>query len=248
MRVAVAGGTGMVGKQVVAALKAAGHEPVILARSAGVDLISGKGLSPAMAGVEAVIDVSNVNTRRAAESVAFFETATRQLLAAGEQAGVRHHLALSIVGIDRVKMGYYEGKLRQEELVLAGSVPATVLRATQFHEFAGQLLAQLPGTPIAVVPSMKVQPIAAWEVADALVTALTGAPSGLLPELAGPREESLAGMLRQLLRASGSLRPVLPLRFPAAGGAAMAKGGLLPSGPGPRGEQTYTAWLAEQLR
>ena len=236
----------MVGMQVVAALRAAGHEPVVLARSAAVDLISGKGLAAAMAGVEAVIDVSNVNTRRASESVAFFETATRQLLAAGEQVGVRHHLALSIVGIDRVKMGYYAGKLRQEELVLAGSVPASVLRATQFHEFAGQLLAQLPGTPIAVVPSMKVQPIAAWEVADALVSAVTQKPAGLLPELAGPQEETLAGMIRQLLRAGGARRPVLSLRLPAAGGAAMAKGGLLPSGPGPRGVQTYSAWLAEQ--
>jgi uncharacterized protein YbjT (DUF2867 family) len=248
MLVAVAGGTGMVGKQVVAALAAAGHQPVVLARGCGIDLISGEGLSAALSDVEAVIDVSNLNTRKATEAVAFFGTATRQLLAAGERAGVRHHLALSIVGIDRVNMGYYEGKRKQEELVLAGQVPATVLRSTQFHEFAGQLLAQLPGGPIAVVPSMRTQPIAAREVASALVTAIAGPPAGLLPELAGPREESLVGMIRQLLRARGSRRRVLPIRLPAAGGAAMAAGGLLPSGPGPRGEQTYADWLAEQPR
>ena len=154
-RIAVAGGTGVVGRHVVEALAAAGCEPVVLARSTGVDLVSGAGLDAALTGARAVVDVSNVATQRRSASVGFFTAATSALLAAGARAGVRHHVVLSIVGVDRVDTGYYAGKRRQEELVLAGGVPATVLRATQFHEFADQVLAIARG-PVAPVPSMRV--------------------------------------------------------------------------------------------
>jgi uncharacterized protein YbjT (DUF2867 family) len=142
MRVAVAGGTGTVGRHVVAALTAAGHDPVVLARSRGVDLVSGRGLDDVLAGATALVDVSNLTTTRTRESVAFFDAVTRNLVAAGGRAGVKHHVALSIVGMDRLRYAYYEGKRRQEELLLAGPAPASVLRCTQFHEFAGQVLAR----------------------------------------------------------------------------------------------------------
>jgi uncharacterized protein YbjT (DUF2867 family) len=247
MRIAVAGGTGVVGSYVVSAVTEAGHEPVVLSRGRGIDLVTRTGLDDALSGVDAVIDVSNQSTTSRKKSVAFFDATTTNLLDAGLRAGVGHHVALSIVGIDRVDFSYYAGKARQEELILASPLPASVLRATQFHEFAGQVLHQVPG-PVAVVPRMRVQPIAAREVAAALVALALGSPVGMAPELAGPQEESLADMARRLLRARGSRKPVLQVRLPVSGAGAMAAGGLLPTGPGPRGVQTYAAWLADQER
>ena len=187
MRMAVAGGTGLIGRQVVSLVEQAGHEPVVLARSRGVDLTTGAGLDAALAGAEVVIDVSNVTTLSKKRSVRFFAAATGQLLAAGARAGVRHHVALSIVGIDRVGWGYYAGKLRQEELIRTATVPWTVLRATQFHEFAEQLLARSPG-PLVPVPRMRVQPVAAREVAARLVELALGPAVG-----SGARDRRAAG-------------------------------------------------------
>jgi uncharacterized protein YbjT (DUF2867 family) len=241
-RIAVAGGTGVVGRHVVEALAAAGCEPVVLARSTGVDLAQGAGLDDALRGVRAVVDVSNVATQRRSVAVGFFTTATSALLAAGARAGVRHHVLLSIVGVDRVDTGYYAGKRAQEELVLAGDVPATVLRATQFHEFAEQVLAIAKG-PVAPVPSMRVQPVAAREVGALLVELALAAPQGRAPELAGPEVHELTHLVRRLLRARGSRRLVLPLKGPTAASRAAVGGALLPTGPGPRGQQTFDEWL-----
>ncbi|MFE1798407.1 SDR family oxidoreductase [Streptomyces sp. NPDC059517] len=250
MRVAVAGGTGLVGGHVVQELTAAGHEPVVLARSRGVDLVTGAGLDTAMAGVEAVVDVSNLDTTRARTAIAFFESAGRRLLDAGARVGVRHHVVLSIVGLERVGLGYYQGKLRQEQVVAqagagGGAVPWTVLRATQFHEFPLQVLDRVPG-PLAVVPRMRTQPVAAREVARHLVELVLGPPRGMAPELAGPRVEELVDMTRRLLRARGQHRLLLPVKMPGRAGTAMVEGGNLPTGSaGPRGGQTFDAWLAE---
>jgi uncharacterized protein YbjT (DUF2867 family) len=243
MRIAVAGGTGAVGRFVVEAVEASGHRPEVISRSGGVDLTTGRGLADALAGVERVIDVSNVVTTGRRKAVAFFEAATGNLLRAGRDAGVRHHVVLSIVGVDRVDWGYYEGKRRQEALVQDGPLPYTVLRATQFHEFAAQMLAR--GGPFVIAPAMRSQPVAAKEVAAALVRAALADPAGLAPELAGPEERDMAAMVRQLQRARGGHRPVLPLRLPGAAGRAMAGGALLPTAPGPRGEQTFDEWVAE---
>ena len=245
MRVAVAGGTGLTGRRVVETLTAAGHDPVVLARSAGVDLMTGRGLADALNGVEAVIDVTNVVTTSRRTSRAFFDTAGRTLLDAERRAGVTHHVALSIVGVDRVDFGYYEGKRRQEELVAASPVPWSVLRATQFHEFTAQTLDRVPG-PVAIVPQMISQPIAVREVAQALVHMVSGSPVGMAPELAGPCVETLADQARRYLRAIGRRRWVLPIRLPMAGGTAMSEGGLLPESPGPRGTQTFDEWLVGQ--
>ncbi|MCF0095659.1 hypothetical protein B0E54_04521 [Micromonospora sp. MH99] len=243
MRIAVAGGTGWVGRLVVNAVRAAGHEPVVLARSTGVDLIRGSGLDEALTGVPVMIDVSNMSTINRKKSENFFGTATGNLLAAGQRGGVRHHVALSVVGADRVNWGYYAGKRRQEALVLDGAVPATVLRSTQFYELAAQMIATIPG-PIAVVPQMLIQPIAAHEVANCLVELALADPAGRAPDIAGPQQLRMSDMVRGLLRARGSHRLVLPVRLPGATGRAMAGHGLLPTGPGPRGTQTFDQWLA----
>lgn len=241
MRVAVAGGTGLIGRMVVDGLRSCGDTAVVVARSAGVDLLTGAGLDHALAGVEAVIDVSNVVTTRRATAVRFFGTATRALLAGGQRAGVTHHIVLSIVGVDRVPWGYYEGKRHQEQLALEGSVPATVLRSTQFYEFADQMLQR--GGPVVLVPKMLTQAIAAPEVASALAALIHAGPQGLAPELAGPEQLRMPDMVRRLARARGVRRPVVAVRLPGQAGRAMAAGGLLPRGDGPRGTQTFAQWL-----
>lgn len=243
MRIAVAGGTGVVGRRVVEALTEQGYEPVVLARSRGVDTMTASGLSDALTGVRAVIDVSNVATLRRRTSEEFFTTSSRNLLAAGERAGVRHHVALSIVGIDRVDTGYYAGKRRQEAVVLAGSLPASVLRATQFHEFAAQLLARTPGRFVPV-PQMLVQPVASLEVAVALVRLATGESVGRAPDLGGPEVHQLVDLVRRLLQARGEQRRIIPLRQPGAAGRQMRLGGLLPGTKAQLGTQTFGKWLA----
>jgi len=245
MKIAVVGGTGLTGGHVVAQLLAAGREVSIVARSRGVDLITGSGLDTALAGADVTIDVTSVTTIKGKESVNFFTTAGSNLLAAAEKAGVGHHIALSIVGVDRVKYGYYDGKLRQEELVRAAPIPWTILRATQFHEFAGQFLERIPG-PFALGPRLRTQPIAVAEVAQHLVDLAGQEPRQMAPELAGPRVELLSDRVRRLLHARGQHRPVVPLWMPGAGFRAIAEGGLLPEGPGPRGKQSFDEWMAEK--
>jgi uncharacterized protein YbjT (DUF2867 family) len=246
MRVAVAGGTGLVGRLIVPELSHAGHVPVVLSRSTGVDLTTGAGLEAALAGVDVVIDVSNVVTTKKMRSIAFFEAATTNLLEAGARAGVRHHVVLSIVGIDLVDFGYYLGKCRQEELTLASGRPVSVLRSTQFHEFAEQLLDRSSG-PIALIPRMQTQPVAAREVADALIALAAGPPVRMAPELGGPQQLELADLVRAVRAARGSHKRVLTVRLPGAAGKAMATGALLPTGDGPRGRQTFDEWLASDV-
>lgn len=238
----MAGGTGLVGRHVVAAVTSLGHEPLVLARSTGVDLVTGSGLS--LAGVDAVVDVTNVGTASRQRAVAFFDAVTRNLLAAEQAAGVRHHVVLSIVGIDRVDTGYYAGKRRQEEVALAGPVPASVVRAAQFHEFAAQWLARVRG-PVVPVPRMLMQPVAAREVGLALAEVGVGPPQGRAPELAGPATVELVDAVRRVLAARGERRVVVPLSLPGASGRAMRSGGLLPADGLPRSGQSFEAWLAE---
>jgi uncharacterized protein YbjT (DUF2867 family) len=210
MKVAVAGGTGVVGRWTVSALRQVGNEPVVLARSTGVDLVSDgaphAGLAAALAGCDAVIDVSNIAGTKAAPVSAFFEAVSRNLMREAAAAGVGHIVALSIIGIDRVPYGYYKGKLRQEA-VLAESpvpVPVSILRAAQFHEFPGQYLTRFSGRFV-IVPRWRVQPVAAREVGAELARLAGGAPPSaaapVLSELAGPAEENMADLIRQVIRA-----------------------------------------------
>jgi uncharacterized protein YbjT (DUF2867 family) len=268
MKVAVAGGTGVVGRWTVSALRQAGNEPVVLARSTGVDLVSGDGLAGALAGCDAVIDVSNIAGTKAAVVSAFFEATSRNLMREAATAGVGHIVVLSIIGIDHVPFGYYQGKLRQEAVLSESPVPVSILRAAQFHEFPGQYLTRFSGRFV-VVPRWRVQPVAAREVGAELARLACGSPPSagapVMSELAGPAEENMADLIRQVIRTpatggstvtggstavggsgKGARRHVIEVRLPGAAGKAMAAGGNLP-GPGvPRGTQTFAEWLAEQ--
>ncbi|MFV2145050.1 MULTISPECIES: SDR family oxidoreductase [Isoptericola] len=242
MRIAVAGGTGVVGRHVVDALERGGHQAVVLARSRGVDVATGDGLDAALEGADAVVDTLNVTSLKEKVATDFFTTTSRNLLSAGARAGVGHHVLLSIVGVDRAAgYGYYRAKAAQEEVVRGGSVPWTVVRATQFHEFPGQVLGQVPG-PVGIMPRMRCRPVAAAEVGAYLAEVAAGPAQGRAPEIAGPREEQMVDMARRLLRAQGRRRWVLPVDFPGTG-ADFRGGALLPDGEGPRGTVTFDEWL-----
>ena len=242
MRIAVAGGTGTVGRHVVDQATRAGHEVVALARSNGVDLTTGDGLRSAIEGADAIIDVSSVQTLSARVSRDFFGSVTENLLAAARGADV-HHVALSIVGAAAAPHGYYAGKLVQEQRVAASAGHWSILRATQFHEFAAQVLAQAKILGAHLVPRMRSQPVAASEVAAALIQIVESGAHGDEPDLAGPREERMADLSRSYLRRTGSAARVLEVRLPGALGAAMAKGGLLPGSDARLGSQTFAQWL-----
>lgn len=243
LTIAVAGGTGAVGRHVVTAAQAAGHTVRVLARATGVDLRQRAGLAEHLAGVDVVIDASGISTLSADESISFFESVTTSLLRAEADAGVGHHLALSIVGAAAAPSGYYAGKALQERLVQESDASWTILRTTQFHEFVTQVLRRPPIAGAHVVPSMRTQPVAATEVAAELVRLAEAGPSGIAVDLGGPQEERLADLARRFLRATGRRGPVIAVPVPGAMGRAMRSGGLLP-GPGAlSGQQSFDSWL-----
>jgi uncharacterized protein YbjT (DUF2867 family) len=246
MRIVVAGGTGVVGRHVVEQARAAGHTVVPLSRSSGQDVVAGTGLADALTGADVVVDVTSVVTTSTKRSVGFFRRATGNLLAAEQTAGVRHHLALSIVGIDAETSGYYAGKVEQERLIAAGPVPWTLLRATQFHEFAAQMVQRTSVGPFVLIPAMRTATVAAAEVAGALVTLADGPARGRAPDLGGPEEAELADLVRRYLAATGQRRRVLRLPLPGAAGRRMREGVLVPGPNADRGRQTFDEWLAQR--
>lgn len=238
MRIAVAGGTGVVGRHIVRLAREAGHEVVVLSRSEGVDLVTGAGLD--LSGVDAVIDASGPRPMRRATE--FFEAVTGKLLRAGEAAGVRHHVALSIVGAAANPHGYYAAKARQEQLVTASAVPHTVLRTTQFFEFAEQTAIALG--PLVLTAVMRSQPVAAESVARRLVELAEGEPLGIAPDFAGPDELRMVDLTRMALETRGLRKAVIAVPMPGAFGKVLRNGGILP-GPGAQIDTvSYEDWLA----
>ena len=245
MRVAVAGGTGVVGSRVVDALRGAGHEAIVLSRGTGVDLTTGAGLDAAVDGADAIVDTANVSTLSADAAIRFFETATGNLVAAAERAGVSHVVLLSIVGIDRMPHDYYAGKLAQERVVQEAAVPWTILRATQFHEFAGQLYDRAKLGPLHVAPRARVQPIAAREVGEHVARLATGPAQGRAADLAGPREERLDEMVKAFAHRTGHRGWIPSVSLPGAQMKGMRAGYALPGPDATLGTQTFAQWLDE---
>jgi uncharacterized protein YbjT (DUF2867 family) len=244
MRIAVAGGTGAVGRHVVDVARERGHDVVVLTRSTGVDLVAGHALEAALAGADVVIDVAAAQAVSEKAARAFFGAVTRNLLAAGQAAGIRHHVALSIVGVDDAGYGYYAGKVLQEQLVEAGPVPWTLLRATQFHEFASQISGRMKIGPFVVVPTMRSQPVAAREVAERLVDLAVNPPAGRVRDLAGPREERMSDLVRRWLNATAQPGRVIEVPLPGGFGRAIRDGTILPRPGADLGRQTFDEWLA----
>lgn len=246
MRVAVLGATGLTGRAVVEALARAGHEPVSLCRATGVDAVAGTGLDEGLAGADALIDVVNLPAGEIEEARTLFGSATRNALAAEERAGVGHHVLLSILGVDRITgPPHYAGKRLQEELVHEGPVPFSILRATQFHEFAEMVVGWTSDGEVAPVPPVRVQPVAVDDVGEALAAIATGPPQGRAADLAGPRPEDLADMARRTMQARGSAVRVVASWDAGLFSSDMPADALLP-GPGARlAPTTFERWLAE---
>jgi uncharacterized protein YbjT (DUF2867 family) len=210
-RIAVAGATGRVGRHVVDVLKAGGHDVVAMSRSSGVDIITGAGLAEALAGVDCIIDVATGPSPEQEAATQFFTTAARNLIAAGERAGVQRMVVVSIIGTDKFTTGYGAAKIAHEQAVLSGAIPVRILRAAQFHEFVAQLMEWGRQGDVSYVPNMRTQPVAARTVAQALADLAIARESAPAPEfsgapiweIAGPREESLVAMAKQLAARRG---------------------------------------------
>lgn len=243
MRIAVAGGTGVLGRHVVGVARARGHDAVVFARGHGVDLVAGTGLTAALDGVEVVVDVTSIPTQSARESDTFYKTVTRNLLAAEKAAGVTHHLALSIVGAVEAPYGYYSGKALQERLVSQSEVPWTIQRATQFHEIAGQIIERLGRGPFLIAPLMRCQPVSAREVAGRLIDRAEAGPAGRVPDFGGPQDEQMVHMVRALKAVTGMKGWVVPVLLPGALGRALRDGTLIPGPGADHGTETFDAWL-----
>lgn len=219
MRIAVAGGTGMVGARVVEALKARGDDVVVLARAAGVDLISSSGLAEALTGVDVIIDATSLVSRRPEDCIAFFSAVASNLQKFGAEAGVGRIVTLSIVGIDGLGggvFGHYDGKRAQEAATLAGSVSTVILRATQFHDFARQLIEWTAKGPLMPCPKQPVQTVELDAVVRHLVRLASEPLKGahLRVDLAGPEKALMADLVRRTARAQGRRLQVLPVWLP----------------------------------
>jgi uncharacterized protein YbjT (DUF2867 family) len=253
-RIAVAGATGRVGRHVVDVLGEKGHEVVAISRSAGVDVVTGEGLAGALDGVDAVIDAATGASPEQQSATEFFTAATRNLQQVGERMGVQRIVVVSIIGTDRFKTGYGAAKQAHEQAMLAGPVPARILRAAQFHEFVEQIVDWGRTDGVSYVPTMRAQPVAARAVAEAAADLATEHDPALakrarIPEIAGPREEDLVEMARLLVERRGDPIRIEGVSDPNDPDAELfASGGLLP-GPGAiLVGPTFEEWLGAQVR
>jgi len=210
MKIVVIGGSGLIGTKLVRKLRERGHEVVAASPSTGVNTITGEGLAAALAGAQVVVDVSNSPSWEDQPVLEFFETSGRNILGAEAVAGVGHHVALSVVGTDRLlKSGFFRAKMAQENLIKASKVPYTILRATQFFEFLSGIAAfSTTGNTVRMSPAL-FQPMAAEDVADALVDIARAAPMNGMVEVAGPEALPLDETVRQYLRANKDERQVI---------------------------------------
>ncbi|MFE9882828.1 SDR family oxidoreductase [Streptomyces sp. NPDC005784] len=242
MKFAVIGGTGLIGSQVVKNLNAVGHEAVPHSQSTGIDVISGQGLDEAVAGADVIVNLTNSPTFDEA-SPAFFQTSMDNLLAAAQKGGVGHFVVLSIVGADQVpELDYYRAKVLQEDILAAGPVPYSIVRATQFMEFMDAVLSWTADGDTVRLPATPIQPIASKDVADAVAEVAAGAPLGGIRNIAGPEVFSLDELGRITLTHKGDGRTVVT--DPTASMFAVVKGDVLTDKDAHLAPTRYVDWLS----
>lgn len=246
MKIAVAGATGRVGRPVVDVLRAEGHDVVPISRSDGVDVVTGEGLAAALTGVECVIDAATGPSADQEAATEFFTAAARNLQRASQRAGAQRIVVVSIIGADRFATGYGVAKIAHEQAMLAGPVPAYILRAAQFHEFVAQLMDWGRQGEVAYVPKMRTQLVAARTVAEELAAMATSpAPEtsgGPIPEIAGPREESLVDMAVLLAARRGDPVKIEGVSSPSDHDV-YESGALLPGPHATLAGPTFEEWL-----
>jgi uncharacterized protein YbjT (DUF2867 family) len=243
MKIVVIGGSGLIGSKLVARLRQRGHDVLAASPASGVDTITGRGLAEALAGAQVVVDVANSPSFQDEAVLEFFQTSGRNLLAAEFAAGVSHHLALSVVGTDRLlESGYFRGKMAQEQLIKAGHVPYTIVRSTQFFDFLGGIAdAATSGTSVRLSPA-SVQPIASDDVAEALAGFALAVPVNGTVEIAGPDRLPLAELVRRFLKGKQDPRIVVEDAEARYFGALLNDRTLVP-GDNPRLGPTHFAGL-----
>ncbi len=245
MKIVVIGGTGLIGSRVVANLREHGHEAVAASPRLGVNTITGEGLAEAIEGAAVVVDVSNAPSFEPATVLEFFETSTRNLLGAEAAAGVGHHVALSIVGIDRSPdNGYFRAKLAQEGLITSGSIPYSIVRSTQFLEFLDGIADSATTGSEVHIPPVAFQPIAADDVARAVAMTAAHAPLHGRIEIAGPESFRFDELIRLRLHARNDARQVIADPHAGYFGAVPGEQSLVPVGEAHLGTIRFEEWLA----
>ena len=249
MKIVVVGGSGLIGSKVVPALQAAGHEAVVAAPSTGVDTITGEGLKEVLRDADVVIDLSNSPDFSEGPVMDFFRTSGENLMAAEADAGVKHHVALSIVGADRLPDGYYlRAKLVQEQLIKDGATPWTIVRATQFFEFLRAIADGQTVDGVVRAPAAFMQCIAADDVATFVAEAALAEPRNGTFEIAGPDRIGMDDMLRTVLAADNDPRPVETDPHATYFGAQLEQTSIVPHGEARIGTVTFAEWLAANPR
>jgi uncharacterized protein YbjT (DUF2867 family) len=244
MKIVVIGGTGLIGSKTVAMLRQGGHEVLAASPNTGVNTITGEGLTEAMAGTQVVVDLANSPSFEDRAVLEFFETSGRNLLAAEAAAGVRHHVALSIVGTDRMPdNGYFRAKVAQEQLIEASGIPYTIIRATQFLEFLGGIAASsAEGNIVRLSPGL-FQPIAADDVAAIVAEVALAAPRRGIVEIAGPERAPFNEFVARYLKAVGDPREVVPDPEARYYGGRVEERSLVPLGDARLGRIGFDEWL-----
>ena len=247
MKIVVIGGSGLIGAKVVRLLTERGHEALAASPRSGVDATTGRGLAEALARAEVVVDVSNAPSFEDQAVLAFFESSGRNLARAEREAGVRHHVALSVVGAERLpESGYFRAKLAQEALIESAGVPYTIVRATQFFEFLDAIAAGGATDSGVRLPSASFQPIASDDVARAVADAALAPPIDGMIEIAGPERLPQCELIARYLRATNDPRQVVPDPDATYFGARLDDRSLVP-GDHPRlGTITLTHWIASR--
>ena len=247
MKIVVIGGTGLIGGKVVERLRKRGHEVVAAAPSTGINAVTGEGLDAAMAGTDVVVDVANSPSFEDRAVLDFFEASGRHLAAAEQKAGVKHHVALSVVGTGRpafATSGYIRAKMAQEALIRAAGIPYTIVHATQFFEFLGAVAGNGDTGQALHLSSGRMQPIASDDVADAVADAALAAAVNGTVEIAGPEQASLAEWVQRFLTAIGDPRKVVADPQAPYFGAVLEPDTLLPGDGARLGKQDFQAWFA----
>lgn len=244
MKIVVIGGSGLIGTHVVAQLLAQGHEVVAASPRTGVDTVSGEGLAQALAGAQVVVDVSNAPSFEDQAVLDFFRTSTGNLLRTAKAANVQHLLVLSVVGSERLPdSGYFRAKVVQEDLVRAGGLPFTIVRATQFFEFIASIADASAAGDAVRVPSALFQPMAAKDVSELVATLALREPANGTIEIAGPTAASMGLLVSQLLHSKGDRRRVIAAPDATYFGAPITDATLVPASGALQGRIAFEQWL-----
>lgn len=248
MKFVIIGGTGLIGRKVVEILSERGHDVLAASPSSGVNTLTGEGLEEALAGADVVMDVTNSPSFEPDAVLNFFQTSQKNIAAAEKATGVKHHVALSIVGIDRTPdNGYFRAKIAQEELIRNSGIPYTIVRSTQFIEFTGGIADAAMKGDTAYVSTGAIQPIAAEEVSLALADVAEKPPINGITEIAGPERFSMADLVSQYLAEKGDKRKVVADREATYFGSKIDEQSIVPLGEARLGKITFRDWLAKQV-